>query len=173
MIKRVDEFKDRLNKAMAIRNIRAVDITLSTGISEATISQYRSGYAKPKADKLELLANRLNVNPTWLMGLDVPMEIKIETPDPNTDYIVAVGKEKYDIMSEEEKQIILKYRAAGNREKATVRLVLGVDEIPTLDPKLCASTLPADTIPGLNPGIAARTTRKVSQKIIDARNKNA
>lgn len=49
-------------------------------------------------------------------------------------------------------------------------------EIPTLDPELCgdnATVLSASEIPQVNPAFAARTTRKVSQKILDARNKNA
>lgn len=40
------------------------------------MSQYLSGYAEPKKNRLTLIADALNVNPTWLMGLDVPMERK-------------------------------------------------------------------------------------------------
>lgn len=69
-----EEFKDRLKKAMDRSGMKAIDLVKRTGISEATISQYRSGYSKPKKDRLELLANVLNVNPAWLMGLDVSME---------------------------------------------------------------------------------------------------
>lgn len=69
-----EEFKYRLEKALAIRGMRPKDLAVKSGISESTISQYRSGYAKPKEKKLALIASVLNVNPTWLMGLDVPME---------------------------------------------------------------------------------------------------
>ena len=89
MIKKIEEFKDRLNKALSLRDMRAVDVTAKTGISEATISQYRSGYAKPKSDKLQLLSDALDVNPTWLMGLDVPMvnpPIRIETGSDIVDF---------------------------------------------------------------------------------------
>ena len=74
MINRVEEFKARLNKAMSLRGMRAIDIKEKTGLSESTISQYRSGYAKPRSDKLQLLADALDVSPAWLMGLDVPMD---------------------------------------------------------------------------------------------------
>lgn len=77
-----EEFKYRLEKALTFRNMRPKDLADKSGISESTISQYRSGYAKPKEKKLALIASALNVNPTWLMGLDVPM-----TFSPKIDYI--------------------------------------------------------------------------------------
>lgn len=74
MIDVKEDFKDRLKKAMDRSGMKAIDLVKRTGISEATISQYRSGYSKPKKDRLELLADVLDVNPAWLMGLDVAME---------------------------------------------------------------------------------------------------
>lgn len=74
MIEMVSNFKERFNKALDIRNMKPVELSEKTGISESTISQYRSGYAKPKEDKLVLLSNALNVNPVWLLGVNVPME---------------------------------------------------------------------------------------------------
>lgn len=76
MIEKVSEFKDRLNEALFAKGIRPVDLSRKTGISEATISQYRSGYAKPKEDNVAKIADALKVNPTWLMGLNVPADVK-------------------------------------------------------------------------------------------------
>jgi len=98
MIIIVEDFKVRFNKALSLRNMRPVELKEKTGISEAAISQYRSGYAKPKQDRLYLIANALNVNPTWLMGLDVPMEYPRNTPgdfivtnkDRNENYLIEV-----------------------------------------------------------------------------------
>ena len=70
------DFKSRLNYAMDLRGIRPVDLAMMTGISESAISQYRSGYAKPKDDRRALIADALNVDPSWLMGMNVPMEIR-------------------------------------------------------------------------------------------------
>ena len=75
MIERISDFKSRFNEALSIRNMKPVELSEKAGISEATISQYRSGYAIPKIDKLVLLSNVLDVNPVWLMGLNVAMEI--------------------------------------------------------------------------------------------------
>lgn len=84
MVEVKEEFRYRLIKAMDREGIRAADLARKTGLLESTISQYRSGYAKPKEERLALLANALHVNPVWLMGLDVPMDV--QTNAQPTDY---------------------------------------------------------------------------------------
>ena len=74
MLKIEQPFKDRLEQALAMRDMKPVDLARKTGIAPSTISQYRSGYSKPKDHRLVLIANALNVDPTWLMGIDVPIE---------------------------------------------------------------------------------------------------
>ena len=61
MINKVAKFKDRFIKAMSVRDMRAVDITAQTGIPQATISQYKTGYAQPKSDKLQKIADALDM----------------------------------------------------------------------------------------------------------------
>lgn len=75
MVEKISPFKERLKEALEIKNIRPVDLCKLTKISQSTMSQYLSGYAEPKKERLSLIAKKLNVNPTWLMGLDEPMEI--------------------------------------------------------------------------------------------------
>lgn len=85
MINKIEEFNVRLNKALSFRNMKPVELSEKTGISESTISQYRSGYAKPKEKKLAIIANALDVNPSWLMGLDVPMNLPTLNVDSSVD----------------------------------------------------------------------------------------
>ena len=73
MAKPVDSFKNRLETALAYRDMIPAELSRRTGLTEATISHYRSGYSKAKSDKLLLIAETLNVSPTWLAGYDVPM----------------------------------------------------------------------------------------------------
>ena len=74
MTKVVASFGSRLNEALEARGMRPVDLANKADISEATISQYRSGYAKPKYERIVRIADALNVSLPWLMGADVPME---------------------------------------------------------------------------------------------------
>ena len=70
----IDTFANRLTLAIAIRNIKPVELSEKTGIDKSKISSYMSGRYKAKQDGVFLLSQALNVDPAWLMGYDVPME---------------------------------------------------------------------------------------------------
>lgn len=65
------EFKIRLKQALELRNMRAVDLVNKTGIPKGAISYYLAGRSQPKADRLYLIAQALDVNEAWLLGYDV------------------------------------------------------------------------------------------------------
>ena len=80
----------RLKEIMKINNLKQVDIlnkcepickSLGKRIGRNDLSQYVSGKVEPRQDKLTILARALNVNETWLMGYDVPMEINYKIND--------------------------------------------------------------------------------------------
>lgn len=105
----VEDFKTRFNKALDLRNQKPIDVVNATGISESAISQYRSGLTKPKRERLTLIANHLKVNPTWLLGLDVPME---------------VTKQDDSTITADEYEIIQKYRALDHKGQQIVVSIL-------------------------------------------------
>lgn len=70
----VDTFSNRLNRAMQIRNMKATELSLKTGIAKSSLSEYINGKYEAKQDGVYLLAKALNVSEAWLMGCDVPME---------------------------------------------------------------------------------------------------
>ena len=72
MIKK--EVHERLQEAMDIRGMRAVDLVEKTGIPKGTLSYYLSGKTKPKQDRLYTIAQVLDVSEAWLLGYDVPMQ---------------------------------------------------------------------------------------------------
>ncbi len=69
-----NDFMNRLNQALQLRNMKAIELSEKTGISKARISQYVNGVYTPKSKGTYAIAKALNVNETWLMGYDVPME---------------------------------------------------------------------------------------------------
>ena len=75
MTKKVATFQQRFVQAMEIRGMRQVDVANRSGLDKAQISQYKTGKYEPMQDALHKLADALNVNVSWLMGYDVPMEI--------------------------------------------------------------------------------------------------
>lgn len=50
--------------------IKASDLAKMTGVSQATLSQYRSGYSTPRKPRLLALARALGVSAAWLAGLE-------------------------------------------------------------------------------------------------------
>lgn len=97
MVEIKEEFKKRLEKALELADMKPVDLARVTGISEATISQYRSGYSKPKDKRLVDIANALRVNPAWLMGVDVPMRGDTDTITIN---IGQISKRRFPVLGE-------------------------------------------------------------------------
>ena len=85
---KISTFSKRLREAMAYRRISQTELHEKTGIGKSSLSTYLKGEYQAKQDKVDLLAEALTVNPVWLMGYDVPMEINHrhtdvvrETPD--------------------------------------------------------------------------------------------
>lgn len=74
MSKPITELKNRLSLALALKEMTPAELSEKTGISRSSISQYMSGYAKPKNDRIYLIANALNISEAWLLGYDVPMD---------------------------------------------------------------------------------------------------
>jgi transcriptional regulator with XRE-family HTH domain len=112
-LKIVEEFRFRLDKALALRNMKARDLVKATGISESAISQYRKGLTEPKRDRLVQIANALQVNASWLMGLDVPMEEPTFIP-----WSVLTNP------TEEESELIDLYRCLSKDDKEQVSSLL-------------------------------------------------
>jgi len=74
-----ESFSNRLNVAMAFRNVKQIDFVhaaekFNIKLGKSHMSQYVSGKTVPRADIAHFLAAFLQVNEDWLMGKDVPME---------------------------------------------------------------------------------------------------
>lgn len=89
---------ERLREALAIRDLKQVELCKRTGIPKSAMSQYIKGNFEPKQDRLEKMSSALRVNQAWLLGFDVPMEI---TAKNATDRWV----EKYGMKIKEQKPI--------------------------------------------------------------------
>lgn len=69
----MESFNSRLKIAMDYKNIKPADLSKMTNIGKSSISQWLSGKYSAKQDKIFIIAKALNVNPSWLIGADVPM----------------------------------------------------------------------------------------------------
>lgn len=85
-MKPTEEIKDRLTLALHRRNLTPKELSNMTKIPKSSISQYMSGYAKPKQDRIYLISQALNINPTWLLGYDVSFEENKEKKELTSTY---------------------------------------------------------------------------------------
>ena len=69
-----DTFANRLKKALDYNNMKPTELAQKTGINKSLISNYLSGNFKAKQDKVNIIAETLNVSEGWLMGFDVDMD---------------------------------------------------------------------------------------------------
>lgn len=67
------ELKDRLKKAMEIRNLKQADLVEKYNFDKGQLSSWLSGKYKPRQNNISKLATALSVDEAWLMGYDVPM----------------------------------------------------------------------------------------------------
>lgn len=93
---------ERLREYMDMYNVKQVDIlqmakpfTLEHGVklNKNDLSQYVSGKVEPGQEKVFILSKALNVDPAWVMGLDVPMRReKFKKDDKRSKSIPLVGQ---------------------------------------------------------------------------------
>lgn len=72
------EKRNRIREALAIRNMKQVELAEKTGIVKGTINNWLNQRYQPKQKALIKLAQALDVSEMWLAGYDVPMERPIE-----------------------------------------------------------------------------------------------
>lgn len=66
----------RLSIALSNANMIPQELANASGVSKASISQYLNGSHCPSNISSGKMAKILNVNPVWLMGFDVPMQLQ-------------------------------------------------------------------------------------------------
>ena len=112
----------RLRKALSMRNMTQTELCSKAMISKSTLSEYLKGLYEPKQDKVYMLSQALNVNPTWLMGFDAPMEVEsVQKISPNERQLTEGEKLLLDLFNRvptDKQQLVLQMiRAAlGSQE---------------------------------------------------------
>lgn len=111
-------FAARLNQALSITGIKQIELSRLTGIYKGTINNYLLGKYEPKQDKLEKIAEALNVSPVWLMGYDVPKERENKTP------------EKLQLTEGEEKWLMLYNKLSSESRNTLVEIAEAFEKMP-------------------------------------------
>lgn len=113
-----DFMYERFLQLLKKKNITAYRVGKDTGISQNTLSYWKKGTGKPKTDKLKKIADYFNVSLKWLMGIS---DIKEKTVIGKDNIIYIEKKENF---TDEEREIIKKYRCLPEAGKTTVKVIL-------------------------------------------------
>lgn len=100
---RISDTKHRLKELMDAYDINQQDIADRTGIPKSSISMYVNGNRVPRQDKVSLIADAYHIEPAWIMGYDVPMEIRDNQTIATKDFEVL---HKYLMLSKRDQGII-------------------------------------------------------------------
>ena len=134
-----DTFGKRLNFALKYRNKKAADVAKATGLSQSIISQYLKDKFEAKNDKALLIANYLNINVMWLMGIDDNMlnsnslnkddsiVIKINDTNP-TDFVQNLGRLMRNVDSDQYKVIEILTTLPDEKAKALRVMAEALDD---------------------------------------------
>jgi transcriptional regulator with XRE-family HTH domain len=123
---RVATCAERIKKALTIKEMRQSDLCRLTKIPKSALSQYLSGVYEPKQDRIYLMAKALNVNETWLMGLDVPMERQEKKVSPSGS----------DLSEGEKMWLEIYHRLSDDTRVLMVNMMDSFDRIPEDKQKL-------------------------------------
>lgn len=83
----------RLTAQMKLKDVRAAELAVDTGISPGLISQYKSGKVCHSKERAEQIGRVLGCSASWLMGYDVP-----KTPEVGGDNVYTIQKKKVPLL---------------------------------------------------------------------------
>ena len=112
----------RIKTALSVRNMTQAELCAKSKISKSTLSEYISGKYEPSNEKIYFLSQALDVNPAWLMGVNVPMENKDIQNESPTELQLSEGDremlEVFRLIPEEWRKVFLEQgRAFANSLK--------------------------------------------------------
>lgn len=70
-----EKFSTRLARVLSKKGIKPIELSNKTGLPKSGISQYLKDVCVPKNKNILKIAEALNVNPLYLEGYNVPMEV--------------------------------------------------------------------------------------------------
>ena len=100
-----DSLANRLNLIMKERSLKQVDVLHlaepfckenNVKLAKNYLSQYCNGKNEPGKDILNVLSLALQVNPEWLQGFDVPMELPSDKGNDNNINTACKDLNNYD-----------------------------------------------------------------------------
>lgn len=101
----MSEFSKRLLQIMKEKNLSQSDLAKLTDITPSSISDWLKDKYQPKQDKIFILADKLKVEPSWLLGVDDEPQHNFDTFQYKGGRVAALFDKTRDLSDEDLKQI--------------------------------------------------------------------
>ena len=93
----------RIKELLSDLGVSQIEFCNKTGIKPSALSNYLNNNRVPRQDAISRIADAYNINPTWIMGYDVPKEIELRSliiKEEGSDYFeIFAPLKKYDLYS--------------------------------------------------------------------------
>lgn len=114
------ERNNRIREALALRNMKQVELCEKTGIAKGTLNNWLAQRWQPKQEPIMKMAQVLDVSEMWLAGYDVPPDRPIEQKksDELTQLIHSMRKD------EDLKNLFLSICNLTNEQRKTIKSIV-------------------------------------------------
>lgn len=126
---------DRIKMKREENGLTMAELGSILGVQASAVNKWEKGHVSNiKRSTISQMAKLFDVNPVWLMGIDGPEEVEgFDTAAAFEAEWTNRGGGRHPIsISDLEYRLIRKYRNSDERTKATVRLLLGLDNVPNV-----------------------------------------
>lgn len=106
MAGKISNSSERLKEMMSELSLKQSDVVARTGVTKSALSNYLHGTREPRQDQISKIADPYKINPSWLMGYDVPMYINKEVTFSSLSEIEVLLVNTYRNSSEDEQKMI-------------------------------------------------------------------
>lgn len=117
--------KNRLQELLDLLDISAAEMSRATGIPKSSISMWLSGERTMRQDKIGIISSHYHIDPSWLMGYDVPIHRDYEQA---IEDFRKIASEQKEILSQAEYEIIRKFRSENSDIQKAILRILKLDE---------------------------------------------
>lgn len=101
---KISNSNQRIKELLSELNISQTEFCQKTGLNKSALSNYLKGDRVPRQDQIDKIAKAYNINPSWLMGYDVPRnanysDFLLDAGGKITPLLIEVPYEKRDLFT--------------------------------------------------------------------------
>jgi transcriptional regulator with XRE-family HTH domain len=107
-------YYENFEKLLTIKGVKPSDVAKATGISTATLSNWKKGGYTPKQGKLQLIADYFDVKVDCLLNGNEEIEVFSDENGKlaaliRKDLALSAALQKYATMSDSKKKLVIEY----------------------------------------------------------------